>query len=125
MANGQTFVMVTTDARAVWGVILNLDPAGATRWRCSIFRNEGETRSSDLIREATERTYLFWSRHHGGLPSVPLTTEVDPEKTRRKRDPGRCFLRAGWTRRPGLTNGLVVLEAPPAGEVVASGPLCR
>lgn len=111
MANGKTFVMLTRDARAVWGVIENMDPAGAPRWRCSIFRNEGPILSSDLVREATSRTYAYWSRHYGGHPAVPLTTEIDPGKTRRKRDPGRCFLRAGW-KRIGEVRGLVVLEAP-------------
>lgn len=110
MANGKTLVMLTADGLAVWGAIENLDPVGNLRWRCSIFRNTGPFRSSNL--EATARTYVYWERHYGGLPVVGLTTEVDPEKTRRKRDPGRCFLRAGWTRRPGFTRKLVVLDAP-------------
>jgi len=118
LANGRTFVLITLDERAVWGVIENLDPAGGHRWRCAIFRNErpaheGGILSSDLVREATERTYGYWRRHYGGLPSVGLTTEIDPRKTRRKRDPGRCFVKAGWTRRPGITrHGHVVLDAP-------------
>lgn len=118
MASGKTLVMVTIDALAVWGAIENLDPMGNPRFRCSIFRNTGPTRSSDLVREATLRTYVYWERHYGGLPAVRLTTEVDREKTRRKRDPGRCFIRAGWTRRPGLKRGLVVLDAPSRDEAV-------
>lgn len=55
MGNGRVLVLLTHDALAVWGVIENLDPAGGHRWRCSIFRNEGSARSSDLIREAIER----------------------------------------------------------------------
>jgi hypothetical protein len=117
MANGKTFVMVTADARAVWGVIENRDPVGAHRWRCSIFRNEGPTLSSELIREATDRTYIYWERHYGGRPSVPLRTEIDPAKTRHKRDPGRCFLKAGWHHVGWTAEGhgrgsLRVLEAP-------------
>jgi hypothetical protein len=111
MASGKTFVLLTDDARAVWGVIENLDPVGELRWRCSIFRNEGSILSSVLIREATERTYLYWERHYGGRPIVPLRTEVDPKKVRNKRDPGRCFIRAGW-KYIGIVRGLVVLEAP-------------
>lgn len=68
-------------------------------------------RSSDLIREATKRTYAFWRRRYGALPSVPLTTEVDPTKVRRKRDPGRCFLKAGWVRIEDA-RGLAVFRAP-------------
>jgi hypothetical protein len=99
----------------VWGCIENLDPVGNLRWRCSVFRNEaggkdGDLVSSDLVREATGRTYDYW-RRTGGLPLVPLQTEVDPDKTRPKRDPGRCFLRAGWTV-VDFRRGLVVLQAP-------------
>ena len=108
---GRTLVLLTTCALAVWGVVENLDPAGQLRWRCSIFRNEGAGLSSDLIREATTRTYLWWLNHYGRLPKVPLTTEVDPRKTRKKRDPGRCFRRAGW-RVVDMRRGLVVLQAP-------------
>lgn len=112
MANGRTLVLLTDDGLAVWGVIENMDPAGGRRWRCSMFRNEGPVLSSELVREATARTYEYWKRHYGGAPSVPLTTEVDPAKTRRKRDPGRCFRRAGWSVF-GMVRGLVVLQAPP------------
>lgn len=114
MANGRTLVLLTDDGLAVWGAIENLDPAGGRRWRVSIFRNEGHGRSSDLIREATARTFAWWRARYGAVPSVPLTTEIDPRRTRRKRDPGRCFLRAGW-RRVGLVRGLVVLRAPEVG----------
>lgn len=123
MASGRTLVMLTECARAVWGAIENLDPAGGLRWRCSMFRNEGAGLSSDLVREATERTFAYWLRHYSGLPAVRLTTEVDPDKTRRKRDPGRCFLRAGW-RRTHVARGLVVLAAPDARALAAiHGPM--
>lgn len=112
MSSGKTLVMLTDDERAVWGVIENLDPAGALRWRCSIFRNDGAGRSSDLIVEATARTYEFWRRKYRALPPAPLTTEVDPSKTRRKRDPGRCFRKAGWWVIDEDRRGLVVLQAP-------------
>lgn len=114
MGNGKTLVLITLDELAVWGVIENTDITGKPHWRCSIFRNVGPTLSSDLIVEATERTYAFWARRP---PSCPLTTEIDAEKVRHKRDPGRCFLKAGWTR-IGMTAGghgrnqLVVLQAP-------------
>lgn len=118
MAAGVTLVLLTDCERAVWGAIENLDPAGAPRGRVSIFRNEGAGLSSDLIREATDRTYVYWSKPPRRRPSVPLTTEVDPDRTKRKRDPGRCFIRAGWrvvdVRRRHVAGGgtLVVLQAP-------------
>jgi hypothetical protein len=110
MPPGETFVLLTHDLGAVWGVCLNLDPAGALRWRVTIFRRESGPRASDLIREATDRTYARWSER-GGAPAVPLTTEVDPRHVRRKRDFGRCFRRAGWTV-VGERRGLFVLQAP-------------
>ena len=118
MASGRTFVLLAEfcsrlpeATRAVWGVIDNLDPVGARRFRCSIFRNETPWLSSFLIREATTLTLERWSRRFGWTGSPALTTEIDPTKTRRKRDPGRCFRKAGWGLL-GTTNGLVVYEAP-------------
>lgn len=111
MSNGKTLVLMTDDGLAVWGAIENMDPAGKRRWRVSIFRNKGPRVSSELVAEATDRTFDYWRNHYRCIPSVPLQTEVDPTKVRRKRDPGRCFLRAGW-RRIGVVNGLVVLQAP-------------
>ena len=112
MASGRTFVLLSLCGRAVWGAIENMDPAGAPRWRCSIFRNEGSpVRSSDLIREATALTFERWLRSYRALPPVPLTTEIDPAAVRKKRDPGRCFLRAGWWE-IGRRRGLIILQAP-------------
>jgi hypothetical protein len=115
---GRRLCMLTLDGLAVWGVVENLDPAGVVRWRVSIFRNEGQRYwlSSFLVREATARTYAYWRSHYGRIP-CRLTTEIDPDRVRHKRDPGRCFLRAGWERigegrghRAGRP--LVVLGAP-------------
>ena len=81
-------------------------------WYCSLFRNEGGGLSSDLIRAAVAATRAEW----GEPPAGGTVTNVDPSKVRRKRDPGRCFLRAGFTRLPELTKdrGLVVLRLAPA-----------
>lgn len=101
--------------QAVWAVVHNLAPgSGGTRqWRCAMFRREGAGHiASDLIADATIATRAWWPTRYGRAPELPLTTEVDPAKVRRKRDPGRCFRKAGWRVRPGLSRGLVVLEAP-------------
>ncbi len=119
MGNGRVLVLRTLDGLAVWGAIENMDPAGGRHWRVSIFRNTGPVLSSDLVREGTERTVAYWLARYRALPSVPLRTEINPAKVRRKRDPGRCFLRAGWTR-IGFVRGLVVLEAPGETERLAS-----
>jgi hypothetical protein len=109
---GRKLVLLSHDESAVWAAVENLDPAGALRFRCTIFRNEGRTLSSELIREATSTTLRYWqARYHGFR--VPLTTEIDPGNVRKKRDPGRCFLRAGWIVLEASRRGLVVLLAPP------------
>lgn len=77
--------------------------------------------SSDLIVEAVAATrYAF-----GDPPAQGMITFVDPGEVRRKRDPGRCFLRAGFRRLDQRTgSGLLVLQllgeempvaAPPRG----------
>ena len=117
MPPGRTFVLLSRCGRAVWGVVENLDPAGAVRWRCSIFRNEGAGRSSELVELATIATLTYWQLRHGKLPAVRLSTEIDARAVRHKRDPGRCFRRAGWTVRGWTAGGhgrhpLLVLDAP-------------
>lgn len=117
MASGVTFVLLADDT-AVWGAIDNLDPVGTRRFRCSMFRNEGPLRSSDLIRSATTLTQQRWWYRHAWRGSPPLETEVDPGKVRRKRDPGRCFRRAGW-RLVRRWRGLLIFRAPPLGQLEA------
>jgi hypothetical protein len=77
-------------------------------WICTLFRNESEHLSSELICEAVAATRAEW----GAPPPGGTLTFVDASKIRRKRDPGRCFLRAGFKRLDRLTKdrGLVVLR---------------
>jgi hypothetical protein len=83
--------------------------AWAGAWMCSAFRNEGAGLSSSLITEAVAITRWFY----GNPPPLGMVTFVDATKTRRKRDPGRCYLRAGFER-VGLTKGgLVALQLLP------------
>lgn len=107
---GEGIFLISWCCRAAWVAVRNRF-AGVWRWRCTLFRNEGAGLSSDLVREATLRTYEWWAHRYGRTPLERLTTEVDPARTRHKRDPGRCFMRAGWCR-AGVVRGLVVLEAP-------------
>lgn len=91
MPPGRTLVLWRPGA--VWGVVEHLDPSGAPRWRCSIFRNESGERASDLIRAATAATFAYWASRP---PPGPLTTEVRPSRVRAKADPGHSFIIAGW-----------------------------
>jgi hypothetical protein len=93
---GRKLVLVTPCERAVWlshWPYPHLALDGLDCWRCSIFRNEGAGLSSQLICAAMDLTAQLWA----GRPADGWVTWVDPGKVRRKRDPGRCFLRAGWT----------------------------
>lgn len=67
--------------------------AWAGAWVCSAFRNERRDLhlSSELIREALAATRAVWDP-----PSLGMITFVDRDKTKPKRDPGRCYLRAGF-----------------------------
>jgi hypothetical protein len=74
--------------------------AWAGAWVCSAFRNEGAGLSSELIREAVACTRWRWPE----VPALGMITFVDVGEVRHKRDPGRCYLRAGF-RRVGETKG--------------------
>jgi hypothetical protein len=83
--------------------------AWAGAWVCSAFRNEGLWLSSDLVREAVALTRGFY----GAPPDLGMVTFVDTRKTRKKRDPGRCYRKAGF-RPCGMTKGgLVALQLLP------------
>lgn len=79
-------------------------------WICSAFRNEGSHLSSELIREAVAATLSIY----GPAPELGMVTFVDPTKTRKKRDPGRCYLRAGFSRCGETKGGLIALQMLPA-----------
>jgi hypothetical protein len=85
-------------------------------WVCTLFRNEGAGLSSALVADAVACTHRLWGAvEEGGVPEGGFITFVDAREVRPKRDPGRCFLRAGFERLPGLTSkGLVALRLPRA-----------
>lgn len=63
-------------------------------WVCSAFRREPDNPdlASELIGEAVAATRHRWP----DVPELGMITFVDERKVRRKRDPGRCFIRAGF-----------------------------
>lgn len=110
---GRCVVLLTDGADALWvsswpfAEFVKHDWAGA--WVCSCFRNESPHLSSELILEAVAATRTLWP----DVPELGMVTFVDPEKVRRKRDPGRCYRKAGF-RRVGRTKGdLVALQMLP------------
>lgn len=93
--------------------------AWAGAWVCSCFRNEGPALSSDLIREAVAATrFLF-----GTPPALGMVTFVNASKVRRKRDPGRCYLRAGFRQVGETQGGLIALQLLPEAMPNAQAPL--
>ena len=114
---GRCLVLRTAEGDALWVTSWPyaewVKHAWAGAWVCSLFRNEtgGRLLSSDLIREAVAATRWYWPE----IPSLGMVTFVDATQTRRKRDPGRCYVRAGWTRMKERTkkDGLIVLQVLP------------
>ena len=102
---GEKLALLTPDNRAlfVWRKFISMDAQQGVN--CAVFRNEGAGLSSDLIRSADE---IAWGR----WPGARLYTYVDARRVR-SRNPGYCFLMAGW-RRCGVTkSGLLIMEILP------------
>lgn len=94
--------------------------AWAGAWVCSLFRNEArDVLSSVLIGEAVAGTRAVF----GEPPPLGIVTFVDAAKVRRKRDPGRCFLRAGWRHVGYTAGGLVALQQLPDEMPAADEPI--
>lgn len=92
---GRCVVLRTEEGEAAWitswpyAEFVKHEWAGA--WVCSFFRNEGPELSSSLIESAVAATRAIWLP-----PPLGIVTMVDRRKVRSKRDPGYCFLMAGW-----------------------------
>lgn len=101
---GRCYVLLTEDASALWVTswpfAQYVKHAWGGAWVNSLFRNEGDRLSSDLIREAVAMTKAHWP----DVPELGMITFVDADKTRKKRDPGRCYRKAGF-RHVGFTKG--------------------
>lgn len=82
--------------------------AWAGAWVNSLFRNESDHLSSELITEAVAATRAIWEP-----PRIGIVSFVDADKTRRKRDPGRCYRRAGWTHVGYTKGGLYAFQLLP------------
>ena len=61
---------------------------GQTGYNCSIFRNESDRLSSEIILEAEQFVVEKWGPNR-------MYTYIDPEKIR-SINPGYCFKKAGW-----------------------------
>jgi hypothetical protein len=124
--SGRCLVLKTEDLDAFWitswPFAEYVKHAWAGGWVCSAFRNESAHLSSELIRQAVACTVGYY----GDPPTLGMVTFVDTKKTRRKRDPGRCYRKAGFIPAGMTKGGLVALQLlpdamPPAALPVRSG----
>jgi hypothetical protein len=99
---GEHIVLTLPDRSAIFVWRKFLDESGQEGINCSIFRNESSYRSSDLIREADAIADFCWpgERHY---------TYVRPEAVK-SRNPGWCFICAGWKRCGRTKTNLLILE---------------
>ena len=80
-------------------------------WVCSAFRREGgDMLASDMIRAAVAATRWRWDQ----TPDLGMITFVNAEKVRHKRDPGRCYIKAGFRNVGRTKGGLIALQLLPA-----------
>jgi len=106
---GEKIVLRTATGNAFWVWRKFVDDCIDTRTgerqqgiNCAAFRNESTHRSSELIRQADAIADRLW-------PDTRHYTYVRAEAVR-SRNPGFCFIMAGW-RRCGFTKGgLLILE---------------
>jgi len=102
MGPGNKLVLLGNDERALFGWRRGIDASQGYGVSCTIFRNEGERLSSDLIKEADQLAWQRW-------PERRHFTYVNPCVVKSS-NPGYCFIKAGW-RKCGLTKGgLIILE---------------
>ena len=99
---GEKLVLATPTRDALWVWRKFKDDSGQIGINCAIFRNESGIRSSDLIREADAIADLCW-------PSERHYTYVRAEAVA-SRNPGWCYICAGWKRCGYTKAGLHILE---------------
>lgn len=78
-------------------------------WVNSCFRRESGPLASELIRQAIAATLWIWPKP----PELGIVTFIDRDKIRRKRDFGRCYLRAGFMPDGETKGGLLAFRMPP------------
>jgi hypothetical protein len=86
---------LTLNAEALWVTswpyAAYVHHAWGGAWINSCFRREAGPLASELIAAAVAVTRAKWDP-----PPLGIVTFIDVEQTRRKRDPGRCYRKAGW-----------------------------
>lgn len=103
---GEKTVLITEDAKAlfVWRKFISMDKQEGVN--NAVFRNEGTAagKAKDLILAANEIAWQRW-------PGQRLYTYVDASQVRTKKDPGHCFIMAGYRQCGVSKGGLLIFEA--------------
>lgn len=110
---GRCLVLLAPEALWVtsWPFAEYVKHAWAGAWVNSLFRREGgEYLASEMIRAAVAATRWRWPQ----VPDLGMVTFVDGAKVRHKRDPGRCYKHAGFSRVGETKGGLVTWQMLPA-----------
>ncbi len=97
---GVNLVLVREDGTVVWVTWRPIPQVGRKdqleAWECTLFRNEGASLSSDIIRQAVDITWRRW----GWPPKDGFITAIGIEQTAKRRGkhsrPGACYIAAGW-----------------------------
>jgi hypothetical protein len=111
---GRCLVLVSADGLSVWVTSWPLPQYVKHRWPGawvnSTFRREGGAmRASDMIREAVAATRWKWP----DVPALGMVSFIDADQVRHKRDPGRCYIRAGFEYDGKTKGGLVCVRMRP------------
>lgn len=111
---GRNIVLLTEAADALWVTSWPfaeyVKHAWPGAWVNSLFRNESPHLSSELITEAVAASRSLL----GEPPDLGIVSFVDASKVRKKRDPGRCYRRAGWEHVGFTKGGLWAFQLLPA-----------
>lgn len=103
---GEYIALTTADEKCLFAWRKFRDDSGQVGVNCAVFRREGEQKwkASEMILAAEQIAWRRW-------PGERFYTYINTKKIRKKRDPGRCFRRAGW-QPCGVTkvNKLLILE---------------
>ena len=99
---GEHIVLTTPKRNALFVWRKFIDASGQKGINCSIFRNESGLLSSNLIREADAIADFCWpgERHYTYVRASAV----------KSRNPGWCFICAGWKRCGYTKAGLFILE---------------
>ncbi|MHC1766143.1 MAG: hypothetical protein AB9869_17885 [Verrucomicrobiia bacterium] len=100
---GRKLVLLARDSNAlfVWRRFIDRVQPPQQGYNCALFRNEGTGLSSDLIQEAVEVVFERWGPDR-------CYTLINPAKVK-SRNPGYCFLQAGWKRVGTSKTGKLIL----------------